>query len=166
MTGQIILQSKGENFICQYDPEDHELISQYTWNLHSQGYAVTTINGKRVLMHRLILGIIEHPDIEVDHIFHNKLDNRRSMIRICTRSENRRNSRKLTGVSKFKGVYRDGKYWHTQIMRDQKVINLGRYNSERTAGLVYDREAKKTFKDFAFLNFPDQMLPVQQKLFM
>jgi hypothetical protein len=107
-------------------------------------------------MHRLILGIVNYPEIEADHIFHTKLDNRRENIRVCTRSENRRNSRKIKeGSSKLKGVYKDGKFWHSQIMQGDRVINLGRYYSEITAGKVYDREARKTFKDFAFLNFPD-----------
>jgi hypothetical protein len=107
-------------------------------------------------MHRLIMGIIDKPDIETDHKRHNKLDNRRSQIRVCNHSENRRNSRKIMpGSSKYKGVYRDGKYYHSQIMKGRKVINLGRFYSEITAGRIYDQAAKETFKDFAFLNFPD-----------
>ena len=107
-------------------------------------------------MHRLILGIVDSPQIETDHKFHNKLDNRRAKIRVCTRSENRRNSRKVKeGSSQFKGVYRDNNKYHAQIMQGQKVINLGRFRSEVTAGKVYDQAARREFKDFAFLNFPD-----------
>ena len=101
----LIISKEGIERKCLYDQRDHKLISKFTWKLHSKGYACTTINGKTVLMHRLILGIIDNPEIEVDHRFHNRLDNRRSEIRICTHSENRRNSRKLKGQSKLKGVY-------------------------------------------------------------
>jgi hypothetical protein len=79
------------------------------------------------------------------------------MIRVCTHSQNRRNSRKLkkSAQSQFKGVYRDRNKWHAQIMIDNQVVNLGRFRSPITAGKIYDRIAKETFKDFAFLNFPD-----------
>jgi hypothetical protein len=161
---ELIIISKDKDFHCLYDQEDQELISRFSWSLHSQGYAQTTINGRIVLMHRLILGIVDNPEIETDHRFHNKLDNRRSEIRICNHSQNRRNSRKLMqGSSKYKGVYRDGRYYHSQIVKDQKVVNLGRYRSEVTAGKVYDQEARKEFKDFAFPNFP-KMNPLPEQL--
>jgi hypothetical protein len=163
---QMIIHSKGIDYICLYDLEDHELISRFNWSLHSQGYAQTTINGKTVLMHRLILGIVYSPGIEVDHIFHNKLDNRRANIRICTRSENSRNSRKIKKCSsKFKGVYWDKNTWHAQIKRGNRIVNLGRFQSENTAGRVYDQIARIEYNEFACLNFPqDAPLPMQLKL--
>jgi hypothetical protein len=153
---EIIIISKSKEFHCLYDQEDQELISRYSWSLHSKGYAQTTIGNKTVLMHRLILGIVDNPEIEVDHRFHNKLDNRRSKIRTCNHSQNRRNSRKLkeSAQSRYKGVYRDNNKWHAQIMLGEQVINLGRFRSEVTAGRIYDKAAKEIFKDFAFLNFP------------
>jgi len=159
---ELLIIAKGKVYPCLYDQRDHKLISRFTWSLHSKGYAMTTIKGKTVLMHRLILGIVDKPEIEVDHRFHNKLDNRRSKIRVCTHSQNRRNSRKIMkGSSQFKGVYRDGKYYHSQILKGNRVKNLGRYYSEITAGKVYDQQAREVFKDFAFLNFPD-FKPVSQ----
>jgi hypothetical protein len=153
---EILIKSKGKSYSCLFDKRDQEKISRYNWSLHSKGYACTTIKGKPVLMHRLILGITDKPEIEVDHRFHNKLDNRRSKIRACNHSENRRNSRKIKeGSSQYKGVYKDGKYYHSQILKGQKVKNLGRYYSEITAGKIYDQAAREIFKDFAFLNFPD-----------
>lgn len=162
---QLVIKSKGREAVCFYDKRDHELISRFSWSLHSEGYAVTTIDGKPVLMHRLILGIVNRPEVETDHIFHNKLDNRRAMIRTCTRSENRRNSRKIMkGSSKFKGVYRDGGFYHSQISKGGRVRNLGRYYSEATAGKVYDTAAREEYRDFAFLNFPGYEEPRQLTL--
>lgn len=157
----IIIKSKGKEYVCLIDPEDYELISRYNWSLHNQGYAVTTVCGLTILMHRLIMGVI-NPEIQVDHIYHNKLDNRKANIRLCTRSENRRNSRKLEqATSILKGIYRDGKYWHVQIVQDSKVKNLGRYLNEYTAAKVYDHFARKLYKEFALLNFPDFVMPIQ-----
>ena len=160
----LVIKSKGELYLCQYDQQDHVLVSSCRWWVNSKGYAVTRKDGRSVLMHRLVMGIVDRPDIEVDHIFHDKLDNRRSQLRICTRAENRRNARKLMkGSSKFKGVYRDGKLYHAQINAG-KVRNLGRFYSEATAGRVYDEAVKEAYADFALLNFPGQQLPQQLQL--
>ena len=152
---EIVIISKGKEHHCLIDQEHEALISRYSWSLHSKGYAQTTIDGKTVLMHRLIMGVLDKPEIEVDHHFHNKLDNRRSKLRACSHSENRRNSRKLKpdAHSKFKGIYNDLGRWHVQIMQDAKVKNLGRYSDERLAAKVYDQKALEVFKDFAFVNF-------------
>lgn len=161
---ELIITCKGIEYVCLFDPEDEELISQYHWNLHNKGYAVTTINGKPVLMHRLILGIVDKPKFECDHRYHNRLDNRRSKIRICTHSQNLMNSRKLKGKSKLKGVYRDQNKWHAQIMINGHVTNLGRFRSEATCAKQYDKAARQTFKDFAFTNFPEFTEPEQLML--
>ena len=60
----------------------------------------------------------------------------------------------MPGTSIYKGVYRDGKFYHSQIMQGHRVINLGRFYSEKTAAKIYDQAAKQEFKNFAFLNFP------------
>ena len=159
----LLIKSKGREYLCRYDAEDHEMISRFTWSL-SHGYAATRIAGKAIFMHRLIMAIVDKPHLEIDHIWHDKLDNRRSQLRICTRSENRRNSRKMMkGSSKFKGVYRDGKFYHAQI-NSGKVRNLGRFYSEATAGRVYDEAARDEYSEFAYLNFPGQQLPRQLQL--
>ncbi len=152
---ELLIISKDKEYICLYDPEDEELISRFSWSLHSQGYAQTTIDGKTVLLHRLIMGVLDKPQIEVDHRFHNRLDNRRSKLRVCSHSENRRNARKLkpTAHSQYKGIYNDLGRWHVQIMQNEKVKNLGRYNNEVIGAKVYDRRAIELFKDFAFVNF-------------
>ncbi|MMZ67947.1 hypothetical protein D1872_305870 [compost metagenome] len=76
------------------DDEDFEKVSAYKWCYSSTiGYAVSrkVVNGKRqpVLMHRLILDA--PPGLVTDHINHDKLDNRKANLRLCTRHENNRN---------------------------------------------------------------------------
>jgi hypothetical protein len=152
---EIIIISKGKQYPCLVDQEDEALISQFSWSLHSKGYAVAYKDGKQILMHRLVMGVLDKPEIEVDHRFHQRLDNRRSKLRACTHSENRRNARKLkpTAHSRFKGIYNDQGRWHTQIFQDSKVKNLGRYPNEITAAKIYDSRALQVFGSFAFLNF-------------
>lgn len=160
--GLLIIKSHDQEFQCRFDPEDYELISIYTWKLHSKGYAVARRAGRTILMHCLVMGVVNRRD-QVDHKFHNKLDNRKKNLRVCSCSENRRNSQKLKGNahSRFKGVYKDGKYWHVQIMQESKVRNLGRFNCENAAGRRYDVKARQLFKEFAYLNFPDYREPEQ-----
>ncbi len=152
---ELIIKSKGKNYCCLYDMSDRQLISQFKWSINSGGYAFTIINGEIIMMHRLIMNVLDNHNVEVDHRFHNRLDNRKSQLRICTHSENRRNSRKLKpgASSKFKGLYNDLGRWHVQIVQNAKVKNLGRYFDEITAAKKYDQKAIEIFKDFAFINF-------------
>lgn len=48
-----------------------------------------------MLMHRFIMEeeLKEHPDLEVDHIFHARNDNRKEKLRLVTRLENMQNRR-------------------------------------------------------------------------
>lgn len=158
---KLLIKSKGLEYTCLFDKRDKKLVSRYRWSL-SHGYAVTSIKGKTVYFHRLIMGIVDRPDVEADHRNHNRLDNRRANLRACTRAENRRNARGLPGTSQFKGVYRDLNQWHSQIGHEGRVFNLGRFRSEITAGKVYDKAAKELFQDFAFLNFSEPLEEFEQ----
>ena len=148
---ELILISKGKEFVCLYDPEDHEMISQFTWSLNAQGYAVTWKDGRTVLMHRLLLNI-DDPHIHCDHINHIGIDNRRSNLRACTPSQNQHNRRKQKSSTSHKGVTRfEGKYF-TQIRCDNIYYYLGLYRSERTAARVYDQAARRLHGCFAYTN--------------
>lgn len=86
-----------ENKYAVIDIEDSELIKSFSWFVHKDGYAQTNLHpygdgrSYKLFMHRLILKA--PPDMEVDHINHNRLDNRRVNLRICTKSENQLNRR-------------------------------------------------------------------------
>ena len=82
---ELALISKEIEYICTYDPEDHELVSNYNWN-YVNGYA----KSGRILMHRLILGLTD-PSIQGDHIDHNKINNCRANLRACNKSQNQWN---------------------------------------------------------------------------
>lgn len=75
------------------DEDDLELVEKLRWHVSSTGYAVWRgyKNGKKqtIRMHRLITNCPN--GMIVDHINHNKLDNRRANLRVCTQSDNMRN---------------------------------------------------------------------------
>jgi hypothetical protein len=93
------------------DDADVPLVEPYTWRLHSAGYAVSNVEGKSLLMHRLILGLQPGQRPHTDHANHDRLDNRRENLRAGTQTENNRNlcprARDLpAGVNRFRGRYR------------------------------------------------------------
>src|SRR2546430_16319669 len=85
------------------DLVDYEWLSQWKWYCSARGYAARRLypENKVVYMHRVIIPEGE----EVDHINHDKLDNRKSNLRPCTHKQNLR-SRGLNKNNKsgYKGV--------------------------------------------------------------
>jgi len=81
------------------DDEDADLLHQ-KWRLHAEGYACIgrgrpgnpTIYIHRIIAERFIGPIPPGPVI--DHVNHNRLDNRRSNLRVVSNEENLRRNRK------------------------------------------------------------------------
>lgn len=141
--------------VALIDDADLELVSQYKW-FHARsgtGYAQnsTRENGRTrsIQMHRLIMS--PAAGMFVDHINGDTLDNRRSNLRVCTRTENARN-RRGTNKHGFKGVYKvDGKFQAT-IYKDGHNKSLGYYATVEAAARAYNQAAIEYFGDFARTN--------------
>lgn len=141
------------------DDEDYENLNQYKWTFHAQGYAYNqSILGNKicVLMHRLITNAQKGQF--VDHINHNKLDNRRENLRVCSQSQNGGNSiMSKNNTTGYKGVSFDKKSqnYHAYIMLNRKRINLGRFDNAKDAAIAYDIKAKEIWGEFALINLPE-----------
>jgi hypothetical protein len=141
------------------DDDDFEWLNQWKWRLDLKGgYAVRNVRmGKRIpriYMHKLILN--PPKGLFTDHINHDKLDNRRSNLRMCTTSQNGANRLKQTKVSssKFKGVTwhkRDG-VWQVMLRKNGRAIFIGYFGNEEEAAMKYNEFAIKEFGEFAKLN--------------
>lgn len=129
------IESKGKTYFVRVSPSDADTVRKYRWYL-KDGYAVTSIAGKRVKLHRLIFK--PSPGREVDHISKDRLDNRRENLRIVTRQENAKNR------SVGRGYRRKGKKWEAYIQSDGKQIYLGMFDTEVQAEEAY-LEAKKHY---------------------
>lgn len=109
----------------------------------------------RIQMHRLILGVYGH--IDVDHKDRDGLNNTSTNLRIASRSQNNANrSRPRNNTSGFKGVTRTSRSpkWIAQISVNKKQIYLGCYSSREDAARAYDSAAQFHFGVFARVNFP------------
>lgn len=143
------------------DDADYEWLSQYNWQVDSDGYAVRSArgeersNGCKVRMARAIMKAPKGK--QVDHINGDRLDNRRLNLRSCTNAENTRNgSHHRTNTSGYKGVYwnKREKKWRAHIRANNIHIHLGYFKSVIEGAKAYDVAAKKYFGEFARLNFP------------
>jgi HNH endonuclease len=138
----------------------------YHWYwIKSNGAAGTSwgcgVNKKHFLMHRLIMNAPD--DMEVDHINHNKLDNRRENLRLATRMQNAHNmiKPKHGTTSLYIGVIWSKKYntWVSQIAGIEGVKYnkfLGHYDNELIAAIAYDYAARERDSIFFKGNFTDE----------
>lgn len=78
------------------DIDDYELISQYVWHVDVNDYVISERmeNGKPIKIHRMIMGILDKPELEVDHIYHDTCDNRKKNMRVTDRCGNVQNIRR------------------------------------------------------------------------
>lgn len=142
---------RGKKFI--FDAEDFELVKQYCWSSHTEGYldAKERKTGRSIRLHRLIMGVDK--GFDVDHINHDTSDNRKCNLRIVTRSQNNMNVRlQKNSTSKVTGVVFDkarNKY-KAQIGVNYKNIVLGRFDTIEEAIQARKDAEKKYFGEHAY----------------
>ena len=142
--------SKG--LIAMVSPEDAAL-AQHKWHAvkarHTH-YAARRVPGRTIYMHREILGVVEQGrTIMVDHENHNRLDNTRKNIRLCTRAQNARNRRDRQDYLGAHGVSFELGAWVARICHESQQIYLGRFPTEREAGIAYAAAEKVVLRGFS-----------------
>lgn len=116
------------NITTSSNAKEGEICGNITYN----GYVRISVDGKRYLAHSLAWLYIygEMPKTQIDHINHNRKDNRISNLRVCTQAENTRNaSIRKDNTSGISGIYFDKKrnVWKVQIKKDSEIGFYGRY---------------------------------------
>ena len=148
--------------VALVDDEDYDWLSQWCWRLNSHGYAIRSfkLDGKtRYLnMHRIVMDAQRGQ--YVDHIDHNRLNNRRANLRFVTAQENQRHRRTFCNNSTgFKGVSFLHNQWHARLGLDRQMIHLGFFDDLQVAAQVYDAAARRVFGEFTLPNLPDRPTP-------
>ncbi len=141
------------------DDEDYHRAQDFHWYKTKNGYVAGTVleQGvrRRVYLHRWLLNA--QPGQFVDHIDGNKLNNRRSNLRLVTRSQNQANRRRnANSRSRYKGVtwHKHKKRWLARIQVRGRRITIGYFTDPLQAAHEYDAFARTNFGEYARVNFP------------
>ena len=138
-----------------FDLEDYEKIKEYTWfkdhsKSHGGRYIVSSLWSERkyLYLHKFVMDT----NHKVDHIDRNKLNCRKSNLRLCTDQENcinkslrSDNSSGISGVSWRK----DKGKWRAYITLNGKQKTLGHFFNKEEAIKVRLQAETKYFGEFA-----------------
>lgn len=128
----------------------------YAWSKHRDGYAYAkTDSGKNTYLHRFVHALLHGPNNQlVDHANGNRLDCTDGNLRLATHAENRQNTKKVRGTSKYIGVYYNAKRkkWVASIQHEGSNKHIGYYDVELDAAKAYNERAKLHYGEFAKLN--------------
>lgn len=139
------------------DTEDYKSISKFKWFAKKDGknsYACRSIfvkgKGGTIMMHRQIMDKCPKGK-EIDHIDGNGLNNRRSNLRIVSKSQNQLNAGlRIDNSSGFKGVSWDKRHkmWYAYARLSGKQVNLGRYTKITEAVTAYEIFTDRHYKQY------------------
>lgn len=139
-----------------------ELVLSFEWYLGKDGYPVAykclddkNIKlGKGIKLHKLLKGHECPKGMVIDHINHDKLDNRLTNLRICTPKENSYNtSKKINKNGKYKGVTHNKSGYIATINKNGIKHQIKNISTEKEAAEIYDMMAENLFGIYAGKNF-------------
>jgi hypothetical protein len=136
------------------DAEDYDKVKDYKFGYNVRDNTVFThIDGRARNLSYIILNLKPGKGVYIDHINHNRLNNRKNNLRICSNAQNTQNRRKQSNnKTGLKGVFYNSKYIRASITVNGNVIHLGYFNSKEEAGRTYDKAALKYHGEFSCTN--------------
>lgn len=146
----ISINYKSNIIETKVDIEDIEKIKELKWHVnknHKNGrfdvYAFERnnfANRKYIALSRYLMNCTGN--IEVDHINHNTLDNRKQNLRICTKFKNQQN--KTNNTSGYIGIVWDKSRnkWKATVEYKCKRYNLGRFETKEEAIIARENFVK------------------------
>lgn len=170
MTGETRQIRLNKGRFALIDADDFEWLNKLKWHVTDRGYAVRSESlgggkSRSVSMHRMILDTPK--GMVSDHINGDRLDNRRSNLRICTLRENAYNKSNCDHSSQYKGVgwKKQSNNWQARVRFNDKWMHIGIYEDEIAAAVAYNEKAKEFFGEFAKLNvIPPDWTPTAKSI--
>lgn len=123
------------------DAADADWVNQWKWYLSDTGYVKRRTprrdgRQRNVPLHRELLGLVSGDGKVVDHIDHNRLNCRRSNLRVVTSAQNNQNKLSKRGsASQYRGVtwHKAAGKWMAQVMVGRRYTYLGLFTEEAEA---------------------------------
>jgi len=163
MAATIITQNSLKE-ILSYDPETGIFTNKNTRGRAKENaiagcinkktrYVVLRINYSLYQAHRVAWFYMtgNWPIKQIDHINHNRSDNRWVNLREATNQQNNWNlPAKKTNKSGYRGVHwdNDRRKWRSRIVIDGKCVHIGMFECPKEAHLAYMKVAKKLYGEF------------------
>lgn len=129
---------------------DYELFKRMKWGIDINGYPRTWVHiklekykykTKTVLLHKLLFK--SDSKLVVDHINRNKLDNRRSNLRLVPRNVNSINSKQH---DKSVGVRKNRNRWTANATENNKSVHIGSFKTKSEAIAARKEWMEKYYK--------------------
>lgn len=146
---EMVIFSKGKKIIVLIDKDDYSKVKNI-----KRGMSNKYIDGSVGKLHRFVMNLTD-PNLQVDHINGNTLDNRKHNLRICTNQQNnfnkglyRHNTSGVTGVTYASNI----KKWIARIKISGKTINLGSFEDKGDAIKARRKAELKYFGEYSYLN--------------
>lgn len=148
--------SKGEEFY--FDLEDYDLIKNYCWYVSDERYVKAYVPelSRIASIHRIITGLddisydIDHKNGELS-----RHDNRKSNLRVATRSQNQMNKgRQKNNTSGIVGVgwHKATNKWTAYIAVNKRQIYLGLFDRKEDAIKARKEAENKYFGEWSYDN--------------
>jgi hypothetical protein len=150
---------------AKVDTDVQDRLAAFSWRAQracqtgERFYAYAYAGNRKIYMHRCVLGV--PPDLTVDHVDGDGLNNQRSNLRPATRSQNNANrlscgSSGYRGVESRNGTFRASIAEVPERRHVRRFIRLGIFETAEEAARAYDQAASARWGEFARLNFPQR----------
>lgn len=118
----------------------------------ADGYIQIKLSGRMYLAHRIAWLYAYGSEVEcIDHINHDRADNRLSNLRAATKSQNGANRKKcVSNTTGYKGVTRKGTKFTAALIYQGKRQNMGYFDTPEKAHTAYRLGAYLFHGEFAY----------------
>lgn len=146
---KIPIKTKGSIVYALIDNEDAQKCKELgIWSLTKDGYVINCKN--KIYLHRFVMNVSN--DMEVDHIYHNNLDNRKLKLRFANSTQQKFNTKlRKDNTSGHRGIYWDKERnkWHVSIKNKDKRITK-RFDAYDEAVDFVEKTLNEWHKEFLY----------------